>query len=37
MQAAAAFLQVQLSLNWLADNALSIAKLVGVGAARRGP
>ncbi len=25
MQAAAAFLQVQLSLNWLADNALSIA------------
>jgi putative ATP-binding cassette transporter len=25
MQAAAAFLQVQLSLNWLADNALSLA------------
>jgi vitamin B12/bleomycin/antimicrobial peptide transport system ATP-binding/permease protein len=25
MQAAAAFRQVQLSLNWLADNALSIA------------
>lgn len=25
MQAAAAFLQVQISLNWLADNALSVA------------
>jgi putative ATP-binding cassette transporter len=25
MQAAAAFLQVQIALNWLADNALSLA------------
>jgi putative ATP-binding cassette transporter len=35
MQAAAAFIQVQLALNWLADNSLRLCGLVRLGAAGR--